>query len=417
MPVRNAVAKFLNRDCYCKTLNSDQLKNMLATDLIATDILASRPELFSETAVFISKWQLQQMRTLVRAVERVILSPNYQAVVLQRNPTTSATPNQTAGVFMGYDFHLSEAGPKIIEINTNAGGGFLNAALVAAQTACCEAAGYLTPLLHQQLNAEFVAMFKQEWQRERGDTPLQCIAIIDENPNQQFLYPEFLIAQRLFNQAGILTVIADPAELQFKEKQLTFQEQKIDLVYNRLTDFSLTETRHTALRLAYENKAVVLTPSPWHHAQYADKRNLSILSNAQQLAQLGVNSTDIEILSAGIPRTLEVNAANADLLWQTRKQLFFKPTSGFGSRAAYRGDKLTKRVWQEILQGNYVAQQQIPPSERGMLVDEQFVALKLDIRAYVYAGEIQLLAARLYQGQTTNFRTQGGGFAPVFVVN
>jgi hypothetical protein len=40
----------------------------------------------------------------------------------------------------------------------------------------------------------------------------------------------------------------------------------------------------------------------------------------------------------------------------------------------------------------------------------------VDIRAYVYAGEILMLAARLYQGQTTNFRTPGGGFAPVFVV-
>ncbi|MEJ1937171.1 hypothetical protein WDZ92_43815, partial [Nostoc sp. NIES-2111] len=27
-----------------------------------------------------------------------------------------------------------------------------------------------------------------------------------------------------------------------------------------------------------------------------------------------------------------------------------------------------------------------------------------------------LIAARLYQGQTTNMRTPGGGFAPVFVV-
>jgi hypothetical protein len=41
--------------------------------------------------------------------------------------------------------------------------------------------------------------------------------------------------------------------------------------------------------------------------------------------------------------------------------------------------------------------------------------LKLDLRAYVYRGAIQLLAARLYAGQTTNFRTPGGGFAPVFV--
>ena len=42
--------------------------------------------------------------------------------------------------------------------------------------------------------------------------------------------------------------------------------------------------------------------------------------------------------------------------------------------------------------------------------------LKVDIRAYAYAGEIQLLAARLYTGQTTNFRTSGGGFAPVFLM-
>jgi hypothetical protein len=37
----------------------------------------------------------------------------------------------------------------------------------------------------------------------------------------------------------------------------------------------------------------------------------------------------------------------------------------------------------------------------------------VDLRYYVYDGRTQLLAARLYQGQTTNFRTQGGGFAPV----
>ena len=41
-------------------------------------------------------------------------------------------------------------------------------------------------------------------------------------------------------------------------------------------------------------------------------------------------------------------------------------------------------------------------------------ALKFDLRAYTYAGDVMWMAARLYQGQTTNFRTPGGGFAPVF---
>jgi hypothetical protein len=41
---------------------------------------------------------------------------------------------------------------------------------------------------------------------------------------------------------------------------------------------------------------------------------------------------------------------------------------------------------------------------------------KTDARLYVYDGEILLTAARLYEGQATNFRTPGSGFAPVFVV-
>ncbi len=41
-------------------------------------------------------------------------------------------------------------------------------------------------------------------------------------------------------------------------------------------------------------------------------------------------------------------------------------------------------------------------------------AMKYDLRAYTYDGAVQWMAARLYQGQTTNFRTPGGGFAPVY---
>jgi hypothetical protein len=90
--------------------------------------------------------------------------------------------------------------------------------------------------------------------------------------------------------------------------------------------------------------------------------------------------------------------------------------AGFGAKAAYRGDKLTRRVWGEILAGDFVAQALVPPGERLIEVDGLLSELKFDIRAYTYAGQVQLLAARMYAGQTTNFRTQGGGFAPVIVV-
>ena len=59
----------------------------------------------------------------------------------------------------------------------------------------------------------------------------------------------------------------------------------------------------------------------------------------------------------------------------------------------------------------------MPPSARRVRIDDQDSDLKLDIRAYAYMGQIQLVAARLYMGQTTNFRTPGGGFAPVFLTH
>jgi hypothetical protein len=109
-----------------------------------------------------------------------------------------------------------------------------------------------------------------------------------------------------------------------------------------------------------------------------------------------------------------VEAADAERLWSGRRQLFFKPVAGHGSRGAYRGDKLTRRVWGEILRGDYVAQQIVPPSERRLKLGGEDLVLKLDIRCFVYAGHVQLLASRVYRGQTANLRTTGGGLASVF---
>jgi hypothetical protein len=122
------------------------------------------------------------------------------------------------------------------------------------------------------------------------------------------------------------------------------------------------------------------------------------------------------VLTAGIPRTERVERERADDFWARRKQLFFKPAAGYGSKATYRGDKLTTRVFDEILNGNYIAQALVPPSLRRLEVDGKPTDFKLDLRNYVYDAQVQLVVARLWQGQTTNFRTPGGGFAPVLAV-
>jgi hypothetical protein len=90
--------------------------------------------------------------------------------------------------------------------------------------------------------------------------------------------------------------------------------------------------------------------------------------------------------------------------------------AGHGSKAVYRGDKVTKTVWADISRGGYVAQAFAAPDERVVTIDGAPEARKVDVRLYTYDGQVLLSAARLYQGQTTNFRTPGGGFAPVLVI-
>ena len=315
---------------------------------------------------------------------------------------------------MGFDFHLGDAGPQLIEINTNAGGGLLNARLQHAQQVC--AAHSPTQFPPTTVEKEFVAMFREEWRLSRGNQPLRRIAIVDEAPANQFLLPEFLLFRQLFEAAGIAAVIADPRELSLESGRLFCHGSEIDLVYNRLTDFSLEQTHNAVLREAWLSDAVVLTPHPHAHAIYADKRNLVALSDVAWLEAIGVVADDLAVLRAGVPRAERVTGENADAFWADRRRWFFKPDAGYGGKAAYRGDKLTRRVFAEISAGGYIAQALVPPSERCVRVDGVTRSLKLDVRNFVYRGSVQLVSARLYQGQMTNFRTHGGGFAAVLAV-
>ncbi|MDD2700669.1 MAG: hypothetical protein PHH36_05460 [Sideroxydans sp.] len=354
------------------------------------------PHLFASAPVFISEVQLRQMQDVIEAAEQALGAPE---------------SNAPLGVFYGYDFHLNAEGAHLIEINTNAGGALLNALLIDSQQT---AHLYGEPVGDTDLQQAFIAMFRNEWRLARGDESLQTVAIVDEQPESQYLYPEFLLAQRMFERAGIAAFIVDPAQMEARDDGLYCADRRIDLIYNRLTDFTLTRFSH--LREAWARQQVLLTPGPAHHAKYADKRKLAWLTDADALRAAGVTDENIRVLQNGIPQTQIVRAEEVQHWWSVRKDWFFKPVSGYGSKGTYRGDKMTKRVFEEVMQGDYIAQRMAAPGERKVCLEEGAVSLKYDVRCYVYDGHVQMIAARLYQGQTTNFRTSGGGFALVRVV-
>lgn len=414
------ISERLNRDCFCITLDRDALCGALEREVgdaaFCATFIRTRPHLFSNAPVFISESETLEMLRIVRAIEAATKLPGYQRAALSWAPEPAQRDFGTRGVFMGFDFHVAASGPRLIEVNTNAGGAFLNALLADAQRACCaEIETALGKTRNSNFESAVLSMFRNEFRLQRQAGALSRIAIIDDRPEEQYLYPEFLLAQRFFVKHGIDAVIADAGQLRYEQGKLTADGQPIDLVYNRLVDFSLDRPGHEALRAAYLDNAVVVTPNPHVHALYADKRNLGLLSNAAALRDWGLAQAMVDDLF-GVPHTVVVTSDNASDLWERRKTLFFKPVSGYGSKGVYRGDKITKGVWAEVIKGGYVAQDFAAPGERMVKLDGVSEPRKTDVRLYVYDGELLLTAARLYQGQATNFRTAGGGFAPVFAI-
>lgn len=413
----------INSSCLCMQLGTDAMTKALdASGDIPNlhSLLAERPVLFAQTPVFVSSSDVEIMSGVIKSIESIIDSPDYRQFVADRNALgASSVRHATPGIMMGYDFHLGADGPALIEINTNAGGAFLAHEMERAM-GILRSVQNNTTLGDLQQQAQFIVqMIHREWRAAGRTSPLESVAIVDDSPEEQFLYPDMLLAQKLLTSDGVKVHIVDASELRYHGKRLSADGQSFDFVYNRLTDFQLTEARHTALGLASLEDAVVISPAPMHHALYADKRNLAVMTDADLLRGWGVAETDIEILSQ-IPESTIVDESNVSALWAERKRYFFKPISGYGGKAVYRGDKLTRRVWSHIVSEPYLAQRAVQPGVRavrpGSDDTDSVVAHKYDLRVFTYAGHAYLITARLYQGQTTNFRTPGGGFAPVLLV-
>ena len=415
--VKAATVEALHRDCFCVAVDPglvrEQLNTLLEQGGAGVRLADTHRHLFSSLPVFVPEQTVTQMADAVKALTEVVATRAYVAAAMCWAPAIATLNPGSPGGLLGFDFHLAPDGPRLVEINTNPGGLLLNAMLARAQRLCIPQLS--APAVTADAETASITALLEEWRQQGGiDRRESLIAIVDENPEQQYLYVEFVLIKQALERRGYRVVICSPAELLYVDGELRLGDQRIGYVYNRLTDFSLESPVLQALRQAYLDKNVALSPHPRAHALWADKRNLSLLCQPTFLASTGLPSAQQKLLVTIVPRTELVTGENREQFWATRRQWFFKPAAGFGSRGSYRGDKLTQKTWEQMASQPYVAQAIVPPSQRHTALGAEI--LKVDLRCYAYEGRALLFAARLYQGQTTNFRTPGGGFAPVLTL-
>ncbi|MDX2479799.1 MAG: hypothetical protein QNK24_05625 [Desulfuromusa sp.] len=351
---------------------------------------------------------LRQMLRLVRLLFRLSQSETYRNRIFPQIPAVARFNPGHAALMMGYDFHLTANGPRLIEVNTNAGGGYI--AWLSEQLA----GRVLPPDLSNRFQQRLLHSYLQEWRDySGGERPLQRVAVVDEDLEQQALLPEMVGCCDWLYQHGIDAQMASPEQLQVRSEGVYLHEKKIDLIYNRHCDFYLETDLMNDLKLAYLAAKVCLSPNPFAYGLLADKRRMVLWSDPDALDELDLSVQEKQLLLAMVPPSVLLSTQNRDNIWTRRKKLIFKPVTRFGGRGVLMGKGITKKRFADLDPETTLVQEVVTPSIETSPNGDEF---KMDLRLFVYRDHLLGVGARLYQGQVTNLKTEGGGFAAVRIV-
>ncbi|NLC70614.1 MAG: hypothetical protein GX751_04555, partial [Desulfuromonadaceae bacterium] len=263
---------------------------------MSLQILPPPPHTVSKARVVLPKGDLRAMIDCVRRLYTLSRLESYRKMVLPVAPENGRYNPGHDAVMMGYDFHLTPDGPKLIEVNTNAGGLLLPWLPASGEKKVRPPA----PRCRERLLATFV----REYALFSGTVRFPpVIAIVDDNPPEQFLYPELLFFSRLLEEKGARVHIADPGQIDFDGDGIRCHGERIDFIYNRHTDFYLESREMAVIRDAYLARKVCLSPNPFTYALLADKRRLPLWKDGDFLRECGLKEEMIDLLVRVVPES------------------------------------------------------------------------------------------------------------------
>lgn len=346
------------------------------------------PQLLSPFQIELSKDVLAQAQKFAEDCFALRENPAYQSALNQEMQERGLKDPGNKSICMSYDFHLDPQGQlKLIEVNTNA-------AFLALGYEMYKMRGVPLPVADFTME-ELKSCIENEIRLQGKQVPGGLkTAIIDEEPEKQRLFVEFLVYQSYFQQWGWQCEIVDYR-----------QAPVVDFIYNRFTDFYLSQPESRNLREMYLSRSTCLSPNPFEYFLLADKQRM--------IDWWGGLKEMTAPLQAHLPQTKDVCPALAEEIWAERKKFFFKPKRAFGSKQTFKGASISRRAFDEIVPQDMIAQEYVQAPEQKFMTPDGEQSFKYDLRFYAYQGRIQMVVARLYQGQVTNLRTPYGGFAPV----
>lgn len=335
------------------------------------------------------------MHTFVQSIWRLKQLPAYANALKDALPATAGIDPGSPGILMGYDFHLTAEGPRLIEINNNAGGLFVGGHQWLPQPDL--------PCWDDVLVRRLCHMFPEHWRH---------MAIMDEDITQQFMYPEMQAYAELLGMEGREVVLVCPEDIRLASDGLYAGGMRLDGIYNRHTDFYLQSAALSDIRSAFERGLVQLNPHPRSYALLGDKRRMVDWWRPGFLETM-LATNELAFIRGIVPETRLFSEMSADAIWEKRNEWVFKPAARHGGKGVLLGKGISRKRFAELDVANTVMQRFVPASS----IELNGTTFRLDIRLYTHGPELIALAGRIWQGQMTNFRMAGSGWVPIEVAD
>lgn len=283
---------------------------------------------------------------------------------------------------IGVDFHVAEDGPKLIEVNSNAGG-YVTSALWAHKNNAYN--------LKEKLSRFVLSLFEtyQQWNSSQPNS----VQIVDDDPFGQFTYYDMKLSQELFRHFGVISQIDDVSKA----------SDQFDIIYNRSCDFLFARSESKRLRDIFISGQSFVFPNPYAFSLLSDKRVLVALNS---FSELGKYKNLNRVL---LPCKLIRDFSNEQM---SRRGWVFKPAQEYAGTGVFRGKKISRVKYEEILNKDYVAQKEARPGT----VDYEGETYKYDVRVFATPSEVLDISVRAYTGRLTNFRSENGGYARFRIV-
>jgi len=338
--------------------------------------------------VKIERNEFEEMLKFSRLMFQLKQNDHYITSLKDQLPATAGAMFDESSILMGYDFHLTGDGPRLIEINNNAGGLYIGCNRWMKQPVITELAG--------TLEERILSMFPDSW---------QTIAIMDEAVTEQYMYPEMQHYADLLRQAGRTVFLVSPEDIQLKDDGLYVEDQHLDGIYNRHTDFYLDTPELAHIRHALMSRQVALNPHPRSYALLGDKSRMVDWWH-EGLLERCLPTDDVAFIRHIVPEIHMLSACDKAQLWQERKAWVFKPAARHGGKGVVLGKAMSRKRFESFNLETTVVQRYVPASQ----IEHHDMSYKFDVRLYMHGETLVAVAGRLWRGQVTNFREDGSGW-------